>query len=736
MGRGTRYYHGLETVGSSITVGDDLTVADDATVTGTFNQSGAYSTTEDFAVNTNKFTVAAATGNTAVAGTLDVTGAADFAGGVTFDTNALAVANTTGVLTLKNGATIDNNASATVLNLTETTVRVTGALDVTGGFTTDTNAFAIADTTGIITMKDGATIDNDTGTTTLTVTSTTITLVGTVGVTGALDVTGGLTTDTNAFAIADTTGIVTMINGATLDNNTSATVLNITETTVRITGGLDVTAGFTTDSTAFAIADTTGVVTMKGGATIDNNADAAILNLTETTVRVTGILDVTGNSTQASVDVGGGFTTGTGSGLTVAATGALSTNGAIIGESSITSGNNGANGHAGTITVNDGANPGAASFVVAGSTGIITLHEGATIDNDTGTNTLTLTETTISLAGAVDVTGAFTVATNKLSVASATGIITMNEGATIDNDTGTNTLTLTETTITLVGTVGVTGALDVTGGFTTDTNAFAVADTTGVLTLKGGATIDNNADAAILNLTETTVRVTGILDVTGNSTLASLDVGGGSGGSGATITAAGAATFDGAVVCSSTVGITGALTTAAQARTSEGVGAIVANKATVVEYGAGGIHQSAFTFTMTGADDIDVADGDKSTGVKFYDFPEGRILILGATINAVDTFTNMSGNYYVGVGTADGTQAADADLTGTEQDIIPKTTIDGSQASPLDVHAALTASAQFDGTGTAKDLYINIACPDASHTGSAHAITGTCTVTWINLGDY
>ena len=843
--------------GSDATVAvNDLTVSDDATVTGTFSQSGAYSTESDFAVNTDKFTVAAATGDTAVAGTFAVTGAStftgavDFKGGITCDTSALVVADTTGIITMKNGAILDNNTSSTVLNITETTVRVTGAFDVTGGFTTDTNAFAIADTTGIITMKEGATIDNDTGTNTLTLTETTITLVGAVGITGALDVTGGFTTDTNGFAVADTTGIVTMKNGATLDNNTSASILNITEGTVRVTGAFDVTGGLTTDTNALAIADTTGVITMKGGATLDNNASADILNITETTVRVTGILDVTGNSTLASADIGGGFTSGTGSGLTVAATGALSTNGAIIGESSITSGNNGANGHAGTLTVNDGANPGAASFAVAGATGIITLHEGATIDNDTGTNTLTLTETTITLVGAVgvtgalDVTGGFSTDTNAFAIADTTGIITMKDGATIDNDTGTTTLTVTSTTISLVGTTGITGALDVTGGFTTDTNAFAIADTTGVITMKGGATIDNNDSSTVLKLTETTIQVAGILDVTGNSTLVSLDVGGGAGSSGATITAAGIATFDGLVnanggiavdtdaftvanttgivtltngaiidnstsatvlnLTETTVRVTGALdvtggfttdTNALAIADTTGVitmknGATIDNNAAAdtitiaetnigltgvvtvtgalhhtgavttasgvgtaetgvvaTEYGVGGIHQTLLTLTLTGDNDVDVADGSKTTGTLLYTLPEGFTYLVGVVCDISDT-TNAAYNadandiYYIGIGTADGTQAADADLTGTEQDLIAKATIqtDSSGANTQLTNAvkgSLSTPAVYDGHTTAVPVYLNIAVPDASNTGATtHAVTGTVTLSYITLGDY
>jgi hypothetical protein len=47
---------------------------------------------------------------------------------------------------------------------------------------------------------------------------------------------------------------------------------------------------------------------------------------------------------------------------------------------------------------------------------------------------------------------------------------------------------------------------------------FAVGNT-GIATLKGGATLDNTASATELNITETTVKVTGALTVTGTTTL-------------------------------------------------------------------------------------------------------------------------------------------------------------------------------------------------------------------------
>lgn len=176
--------------------------------------------------------------------------------------------------------------------------------------------------------------------------------------------------------------------------------------------------------------------------------------------------------------------------------------------------------------------------------------------------------------------------------------------------------------------------------------------------------------------------------------------------------------------------------------TSAGVGAIVANKATAVEYGVGPIHQTVLTLTLTGANDLDLADGAHGTGVKIYDLPEGRILVLGATINASVAHNgafnaSTADTFSFAVGTAVG--ADDDDLTSTEADLIPKLTLDTADGatSPLAAAGALAASAHFDGTTTAKDVYVNVACAAANNSdATTYAVTGTLTLTWINLGDY
>ena len=60
-------------IGMDLYVGDDLVVTDDTSIGGNLSVTGTFDLTNNFTLNTNKFTVAAATGNTQVAGTFGST---------------------------------------------------------------------------------------------------------------------------------------------------------------------------------------------------------------------------------------------------------------------------------------------------------------------------------------------------------------------------------------------------------------------------------------------------------------------------------------------------------------------------------------------------------------------------------------------------------------------------------------------------------------------------------------
>lgn len=149
------------------------------------------------------------------------------------------------------------------------------------------------------------------------------------------------------------------------------------------------------------------------------------------------------------------------------------------------------------------------------------------------------------------------------------------------------------------------------------------------------------------------------------------------------------------------------------------------------------------TITLTNATvtlEDSKADGN---GLKILDVQEGAFTLLGAladlSVVSNDAF-NASTNdiFYSSLGTAAAADA-DADLTSTEADIIPKTTIDttGSTVLTNDFHAVLASPAIFDGTGTAKDIFVNCAVADASTTGPVtNKVSGTVILYLMKQGDY
>ena len=142
---------------------------------------------------------------------------------------------------------------------------------------------------------------------------------------------------------------------------------------------------------------------------------------------------------------------------------------------------------------------------------------------------------------------------------------------------------------------------------------------------------------------------------------------------------------------------------------------------------------------------LTVRDTEQGGGVKIFDFPQGRILILGAvakdlavtTTSAIASTLNSGVSCRIGVGT---TTQANPTLATTEQDIIPVTTFTSSTTINVPaaaVDAALAASAQWDGTGTAIDAFLNISVPTATDidANASVTVTGTLFITWIDLGN-
>lgn len=174
------------------------------------------------------------------------------------------------------------------------------------------------------------------------------------------------------------------------------------------------------------------------------------------------------------------------------------------------------------------------------------------------------------------------------------------------------------------------------------------------------------------------------------------------------------------------------------------VGAVAGTGVTVAETGHGSYRTTTFTLTnmpMTIRDTTSPAQGG---GQKIYDFPEGRIFILGATGTATVTTTsaiastlNSGVSCRWGVGSV--TQA-NATLATTEQDILPVTTFTSGttiNVANAATTSALAAAAQFNGTTTALDAFFNISVPTATDidADATVAVNATITINWVFLGD-
>ncbi len=204
----------------------------------------------------------------------------------------------------------------------------------------------------------------------------------------------------------------------------------------------------------------------------------------------------------------------------------------------------------------------------------------------------------------------------------------------------------------------------------------------------------------------------------------------------ATMTTAGALITSGDLTVNGAVSATGAVD-GVPVDTSAGVTSVSTDADTYGQLVKKVVTISGATITLEDSK----ADGN---GIKVLDLQEGAFTLLGAladltVISNEDAF-NASANdlYYISCGTAAGADA-DADLTSTEADIIPKTTIDtASGVTTTNAFRAILASpAIFDGTSAAKDIYINCAVADAcSKSAITNTVSGTLTLYLLKQGDY
>lgn len=169
------------------------------------------------------------------------------------------------------------------------------------------------------------------------------------------------------------------------------------------------------------------------------------------------------------------------------------------------------------------------------------------------------------------------------------------------------------------------------------------------------------------------------------------------------------------------------------------VPAAIAATTVASELGSGVLRQTLLT--LTALSQVIPNGASEWCGTDIYDFPEGRILVLGVTASLAPTTTSTlastvttgtTGAIAIGTVTDDGTHST------TKVDLLPDTAYTSSttiNVAAAAVTAALAASAQFDGTGTAKKAFLNNKIAVNTNDGTI-TWTGTIKITWINLGDY
>lgn len=140
-----------------------------------------------------------------------------------------------------------------------------------------------------------------------------------------------------------------------------------------------------------------------------------------------------------------------------------------------------------------------------------------------------------------------------------------------------------------------------------------------------------------------------------------------------------------------------------------------------------------------------IVNGTEYQGTKIYTFPEGRILVLGVTAtlqqkttSALASTLNASSTGAIALGTA---TASATTLASTMVDLLPSTAFTSSatvNVAGTAVKAALAASAHFDGTTTAKPVYLNTAYATTTDVdgNATQTISGTVNICWVFLGDY
>lgn len=167
-----------------------------------------------------------------------------------------------------------------------------------------------------------------------------------------------------------------------------------------------------------------------------------------------------------------------------------------------------------------------------------------------------------------------------------------------------------------------------------------------------------------------------------------------------------------------------------------------ANGAVATESGCGAIHKTTLTLDEVAIALTDHAGVVAYGGKKFYDFPAGFIRILGAVadLDVVKSSAGVNdtfdGDFALGSATAGNNNA----LASTEADILASTSTPQAVDGETTAKGGSGTGVVLDGSVTPADLFLNFLVDDADHNVGATpanlVVSGTITITWMNLGAY
>jgi hypothetical protein len=174
---------------------------------------------------------------------------------------------------------------------------------------------------------------------------------------------------------------------------------------------------------------------------------------------------------------------------------------------------------------------------------------------------------------------------------------------------------------------------------------------------------------------------------------------------------------------------------------------------TVSEKGDGAMHKTVISLASVSVASTDgsTAGTDGAWGTKkLYTFPAGHIQIIGAhfttALGAVAAVTGGGAGFAddadfgLGIGSAAAANSTEWGLSTTEEDIIAEIDYDLTSGASDAAEVGVRDGTQvvFDGSSTPQPVYLNfrtLADGDHGTTADALTITGTLTLTWVNLGD-